>query len=35
LKHLRKAALALKSGGVGYYEKSNFLHLDVGRVRTW
>lgn len=35
LQTLRKAALALKSGGVGYYEQSNFLHLDVGRVRTW
>lgn len=30
-----KAALALKSGGVGYYPKSRFIHLDVGRVRQW
>lgn len=32
---VRKAALTLKSGGVGYYPKSNFLHLDTGRVRHW
>ena len=35
LARLRKAALALKGGGVGYYPKSNFLHLDTGRVRHW
>jgi len=35
LSRLRKAALALKGGGVGYYPKSNFLHLDTGRVRHW
>lgn len=34
-RNLRKAALAMKSGGVGYYGKSNFLHLDTGRYRTW
>ena len=32
---LKKAALALKGGGVGYYASSDFVHLDVGRVRTW
>ena len=32
---LKKAALALKGGGVGYYETSNFVHLDTGRFRTW
>ena len=32
---LHKAALSLKSGGVGYYPKSNFVHVDTGRVRTW
>ena len=32
---LRKAAIALKSGGVGYYASSDFIHLDVGRVRRW
>jgi uncharacterized protein YcbK (DUF882 family) len=32
---LRDAALRLSAGGVGYYPKSNFLHLDIGRVRRW
>ena len=32
---LRKAALALARGGVGYYPNSDFIHLDVGRVRQW
>jgi uncharacterized protein YcbK (DUF882 family) len=32
---LRNAALALKAGGVGYYPQSNFVHVDVGPVRTW
>ena len=32
---LRKAALSLKAGGVGYYPESQFVHIDVGRVRSW
>ena len=32
---LRDAALALHRGGVGYYAASNFVHVDVGRVRRW
>lgn len=32
---LRKAALAMKAGGVGYYPKSDFIHVDTGRVRFW
>lgn len=32
---LRDAALALHRGGVGYYAASNFVHVDVGRVRHW
>ena len=32
---LRDAALRLQRGGVGYYSASNFLHVDVGRVRRW
>ena len=32
---LRAAARVLKVGGVGYYPKSNFVHLDTGRVRYW
>jgi uncharacterized protein YcbK (DUF882 family) len=35
LKHLRQAALNLHNGGVGYYPKSNFIHLDTGRARFW
>jgi uncharacterized protein YcbK (DUF882 family) len=35
LKQLRKTAMALKAGGVGYYPKSNFIHVDTGRVRYW
>lgn len=35
LDQLRKAALALKGGGVGYYPESNFVHMDTGRVRFW
>jgi len=32
---LRKAVLALGRGGVGYYPRSDFIHVDVGRVRQW
>jgi len=32
---LRDLALALHEGGVGYYAKSDFVHVDVGRVRHW
>ncbi|PIE65703.1 MAG: Twin-arginine translocation pathway signal [Desulfobacterales bacterium] len=32
---VRDFAVALKSGGVGYYPKSDFVHLDTGKVRTW
>jgi uncharacterized protein YcbK (DUF882 family) len=34
-RQLRNAAIALKDGGVGYYASSNFVHVDVGRVRYW
>ncbi|MCI5125858.1 MAG: DUF882 domain-containing protein [Candidatus Electrothrix sp. AR5] len=34
-KRVRDCAISLKSGGVGYYAKSNFVHIDTGRVRTW
>ena len=32
---LRDAALRLDRGGVGYYAASDFIHVDVGRVRRW
>lgn len=32
---LRDAALALRRGGVGYYAASDFVHVDVGRIRRW
>jgi uncharacterized protein YcbK (DUF882 family) len=31
----RDAALALHRGGVGYYPASDFIHVDVGRLRRW
>lgn len=35
LADLHVAALAAKIGGVGYYPRSEFVHVDVGRVRSW
>jgi uncharacterized protein YcbK (DUF882 family) len=35
LGQLRGAAIAQHSGGVGYYPRSNFVHVDTGRVRSW
>ena len=32
---LRRAAMSLKGGGVGYYPGPDFVHIDVGRVRHW
>jgi uncharacterized protein YcbK (DUF882 family) len=32
---LRKTALSMKAGGVGYYPSSDFVHVDTGRVRSW
>ena len=34
-KQIRNLAVSLKAGGVGYYPKSNFVHMDTGDVRTW
>ena len=34
-RELHKATKSLKKGGVGYYAKSNFIHVDTGRVRYW
>lgn len=32
---LRKLCLNLQAGGVGYYPRSDFIHLDTGEVRSW
>ncbi|MEQ8659346.1 MAG: DUF882 domain-containing protein [Gammaproteobacteria bacterium] len=32
---LREVAAGLALGGVGYYAKSDFVHLDTGRPRQW
>jgi uncharacterized protein YcbK (DUF882 family) len=34
-KTIRNAALTMAEGGVGYYPRNNFIHLDTGRYRTW
>jgi uncharacterized protein YcbK (DUF882 family) len=35
LVRLRDLALARQAGGVGFYPGPDFVHLDVGRVRSW
>lgn len=35
LAELDRAARQLGVGGVGYYPKSDFVHLDTGPVRNW
>jgi uncharacterized protein YcbK (DUF882 family) len=35
LADLRDAAMSLQGGGVGYYPKEQFVHVDTGRVRHW
>ena len=35
LPQVRGAALSLHGGGVGYYPRSDFVHVDCGPVRTW
>lgn len=32
---LRDTALSMQRGGVGFYEKSDFVHVDMGPVRSW
>lgn len=32
---IRKVAYDLGVGGIGFYSRSNFVHLDTGRFRTW
>jgi uncharacterized protein YcbK (DUF882 family) len=35
LARAHKIALDMRLGGVGYYPNQNFIHLDVGPVRSW
>ena len=35
LSKLREIARSIGMGGVGYYPRSNFVHIDVGPVRSW
>ncbi len=35
LSFLERIALAMRVGGVGYYPRSDFVHVDTGRVRRW
>ena len=35
LRHVRDAAIDMRRGGVGYYPRADFVHLDTGRVRQW
>lgn len=35
LADLHEAALSLRAGGVGFYPREQFVHLDTGRVRNW
>ncbi|HCO7566531.1 TPA: YcbK family protein [Escherichia fergusonii] len=35
LSNIRKAALSMRAGGVGYYPRSNFVHIDTGPARHW
>jgi uncharacterized protein YcbK (DUF882 family) len=32
---VQHAALSLAAGGVGFYPRSDFVHVDVGRIRRW
>jgi uncharacterized protein YcbK (DUF882 family) len=32
---LHEVCIQARAGGVGYYPKSNFVHVDVGPIRCW
>lgn len=34
-RNLRNIAMNLRAGGVGYYPRSDFIHVDTGTVRSW
>ncbi len=35
LAQLRRVAVSMKAGGVGYYPGSDFVHVDIGKIRAW
>jgi len=35
LRQVRRVALDMAAGGVGYYPQSDFVHVDTGRIRRW
>jgi len=35
MRQLARAAISLQSGGVGYYPRRQFVHVDTGKVRRW
>lgn len=35
LRHVYSGAKSMQAGGVGYYAKSDFVHIDTGKVRYW
>lgn len=34
-RYIARAARDMERGGVGYYARANFVHVDSGSVRTW
>jgi uncharacterized protein YcbK (DUF882 family) len=34
-KTIQNAAIAMARGGVGYYPRNNFVHIDSGEIRNW
>src|SRR5215469_16702956 len=35
LRQVHRVALDMAEGGVGYYPRSDFVHVDTGRLRRW
>lgn len=35
LPDIRRTAISLRCGGVGYYPRAGFIHIDSGEIRTW
>ncbi len=35
MERIREIAMRMQRGGVGYYQSANFVHIDVGGVRSW